>query len=487
MPDMRSSTRQYTPRNASSRNPRSRTREEEEYYGDDGGGGYRDVAPRNEASQYHRSAAKYPNIRNREEEDYYGNDGYREAAPRNASSHLRTGARGRNTEESDYYGGGGDGYREETQYGRPPRPSAPQLRQPPPAATGGSSRRMNNTAERSYERSARRPVNPKTPSSRAIKIPPQPASTVESIDVFFAEISTINDLLKRLKENVEIIVQLQESLVSMEGYGDGGEQVQMDRLASECKLIMESVKTRTKAIELENARLPPSHPSLIMRATQHGQVKQNFLDFLRMYNETEREFSMRVKEQRERSIRSMNPDFTDDEIKDALNYQMEGDFQMMMMDQSGRYEGASSALAEAQSRQNEMQKIEETILQLGEMLIEMSTLVEAQGQVITTIEQHAETTEQYTEQANLELDTAIVTAKKVRGRKWQLLCCCFLLFAIAGVLLYFFVLKDLIAGKNATSAKPRTTIRSTTPSTASDAIPDSAGTSASEPIPNSFV
>ena len=41
-----------------------------------------------------------------------------------------------------------------------------------------------------------------------------------------------------------------------------------------------------------------------MRTTQHAQVKQKFLDFLRMYNETERDFSMRVKEQMERSIRS---------------------------------------------------------------------------------------------------------------------------------------------------------------------------------------
>lgn len=124
------------------------------------------------------------------------------------------------------------------------------------------------------------------------------------MDVFFAEISTINDLLKKLKGNVENISQLQESVVSMKGYGDGEEQVQMDRLASECKLIMESVKKRTKAIELENVQLPPSHPSLSMRTTQHAQVKQKFLDFLRMYNETERDFSMRVKEQMERSIRS---------------------------------------------------------------------------------------------------------------------------------------------------------------------------------------
>lgn len=291
------------------------------------------------------------------------------------------------------------------------------------------------------------------------------------MDVFFAEISTINDLLKKLKGNVENISQLQESVVSMEGYGDGEEQVQMDRLASECKLIMESVKKRTKAIELENVQLPPSHPSLSMRTTQHAQVKQKFLDFLRMYNETERDFSMRVKEQMERSIRSMNPDFTEDEIKDALEDQMEGDYQSMMMDQSGRYEGASYALAEAQSRQNEIQKIEETIVQLTEMFIEMSTLVEAQGQVINTIEQHVEATEQYTEQANKELDTAIVTAKKVRGRKWQLLCCCFLLLVIAGALLYFFVLKDLIAGKDTTStARARTTSRTSVTDSAGGAI-----------------
>ncbi|KAG5457885.1 MAG: t-SNARE [Olpidium bornovanus] len=243
---------------------------------------------------------------------------------------------------------------------------------------------------------------------------------------------------------------------------------------------------------------------MAIRTSQHGQLKKKFMDFLLMYNEVEREHSAQVKQQMEAQIRFGrrffraavsgvprhllnpiheeadagqlilldNPGFTDEDVQDALEQQLDGQMLTqqasaglwvgaarrtpLMANQGGRYTGASAALQEVQARQNDMMKIEQTIIQLTQLFTEMSTLVEAQGQTIATIEQHVENTEQYTEQAAEEITQAVVTAKRVRSNKWKLLVLCILMFVIAGVLLYLFVLKDfingLLGGNNAAKA-----------------------------------
>lgn len=187
---------------------------------------------------------------------------------------------------------------------------------------------------------------PPQPSSPTTPFP-QPSSTLKNMDVFFAEITTINSLMKRVGDNVTIIKKLQDQSLNVDAVSGGrGErsdtEIQLDGFSEENRTVMNSVKNRIKgatriwwyrltflpdwycisrqdgkipvlylvltlslttAIEQENAQLSLSHPEVNMRRSQHSQGKKKFLDLLTMYNEVEQEYSGKMKGRMERAMR----------------------------------------------------------------------------------------------------------------------------------------------------------------------------------------
>ena len=83
-------------------------------------------------------------------------------------------------------------------------------------------------------------------------------------------------------------------------------------------------------------------------------------------------------------------------------------------------EEAQSVLKDVQVRHDEIIVLAKSILELQSMFDEMSDLVTRQDDIVNQITFQMSNTEAYTGQATQELAQAVISAKKVRARKWCL-------------------------------------------------------------------
>lgn len=85
---------------------------------------------------------------------------------------------------------------------------------------------------------------------------------------------------------------------------------------------------------------------------------------------------------------------------------------------------ARSALAQVRSRHVEIQKIEQTMVELAQLFEQMNQLVVEQGEIVQQIDDHGTRIHDDTKQANTQLAQAVSSAKGARKKKWWCLGIC---------------------------------------------------------------
>ena len=92
---------------------------------------------------------------------------------------------------------------------------------------------------------------------------------------------------------------------------------------------------------------------------------------------------------------------------------------------------ASTVLGAVRARHNDIQKIEQTLLSLNQLMEDLATAIVLQDAPIQATEQHTENVKQDTEAGNVHLDKGIASAKRARKLKWW---CLFIVLAIIIIL-----------------------------------------------------
>jgi syntaxin 1B/2/3 len=102
---------------------------------------------------------------------------------------------------------------------------------------------------------------------------------------------------------------------------------------------------------------------------------------------------------------------------------------------SNRSGQASSVLGAVRARHNDIQRIEKTMSELADLFIQLNEQVVYQEAQVTQIDD--QTTQVYhdAEQANVQLDKGIVSARRARKLKWWTLLVVVLILAIIGLAL----------------------------------------------------
>ena len=79
---------------------------------------------------------------------------------------------------------------------------------------------------------------------------------------------------------------------------------------------------------------------------------------------------------------------------------------------------ARSALSAVQARHKEIQRIEQTVLELGELFQNMEALVIEQDPMVQEIDQRGQQVQEDVDKAHDNLKTAVVSARGARRKKW---------------------------------------------------------------------
>lgn len=92
-------------------------------------------------------------------------------------------------------------------------------------------------------------------------------------------------------------------------------------------------------------------------------------------------------------------------------------------------------LGNVRARHNELQRIEQTIIELARMFEDLAVLVEQQEAPLDKIEDGAHRTTNHIDQGNVEVGKGIDHARRTRKMKWYCVLICVLIIVILALIL----------------------------------------------------
>ena len=125
-----------------------------------------------------------------------------------------------------------------------------------------------------------------------------------------------------------------------------------------------------------------------------------------------------------RQYRIVRPDATEEEVQAAVEDQSGGQIFQQALMQSNRRGQAQAVLSAVQDRHAQLEKIQQQLEELAQLFQDLDTLVVQQEAAVVAIEQKGEEVIENIDKGNLELGTAVETARSTRKKKWICLGIC---------------------------------------------------------------
>ncbi|KAI0024169.1 t-SNARE [Xylariomycetidae sp. FL0641] len=256
--------------------------------------------------------------------------------------------------------------------------------------------------------------------------PAQSTSEVLPVQEFLNRIGFLRNEIGTLSNNVNAVASLhQRSLAEADG---GLSAQQLERIVAETQSLNSGIRDQLKFLANDAHRTTDGS-----RGTKEKQVnalKEQFEKELRAYQSEERDFRARYRDQIARQYRIVNPEASEQEVQQATeaDWGNEGVFQTAL--RTNRTGQATSVLGAVRARHNELQRIEQTLMELATLFQDLAVLVEQQEEIVQATEENAGKTTQYIDQGNEHVSKGIISARNARKWKWWCLLVAILIIAI---------------------------------------------------------
>ncbi|KAI8069899.1 t-SNARE [Gongronella butleri] len=289
-----------------------------------------------------------------------------------------------------------------------------------------------------YQRSAYQTPPPMASQPYETAIEMTPTHNIDSMQGFFDEISSLKEQLRIINSNIDEIEQVHNAaLVSFNEEQWAQFSSNLDRLKDNTQKRNQELKARIKALDVSNAPFP-NDSNGASRRNQTNNIKNQFKDAILRYQTIEQGYQKKYRERIERQIRIVKPEATQQEINAIIDTDDSQQIFAQSLVQQSRRGQARAVLSEVESRNNDIKKINKTIMELAQLFEDLQMLIENQGQVVNQVEEHAQTTADHVKQANTQLDRAIATAKSIRHKKWCCFFICIILAVVIAILVWWF-------------------------------------------------
>ncbi|KAJ3144522.1 Plasma membrane t-SNARE, secretory vesicle fusion [Geranomyces variabilis] len=290
-------------------------------------------------------------------------------------------------------------------------------------------------------------------SSRVTAPPPAAAASNRggsSLDRFLDEVARNREGIERVNQNVAQIEKLhQKALLGTSTDEQQYYTQQVDALQDETSDLIQSLRASVKALAAGTKTAPKS--DVPIRQKQSSTLAEQLVRAAQTYQSTQLKSKQKYRQRMEREIRVARPDATSDEISRALDSGAAGGAFAQQLLMSSRVGSQRQALAEVQTRHEEISRIEESVSELLELFQDMQNMLETQQETIDAIETHVETSHVAIEQGSSEMSQAIVHRKASRKKAWYIVACLIVLLIIIAIVIYIYVVKPALDAKNATA------------------------------------
>ncbi|KIW00311.1 uncharacterized protein PV09_08198 [Verruconis gallopava] len=261
-----------------------------------------------------------------------------------------------------------------------------------------------------------------TPQNTLAAPPAMPA--VMSNSDFLSRVDGVRKQIASLTSQVSAIAAAHQRAISSP---DSAASSQVEQLVAETQALNTQIKDQIKFLETDAARSGGN-------ATKDSQIrnlKTQFKNQLQEYRNEEEQYKKRYQEQIARQYRIVNPDATEEEVREAAeaNWGDEGVFQTAL--KSNRSAAATSVLGAVRARHNDIQKIEQTMLQLNQLFEDLAEQVIVQEAAVAAAQDQTQHVVEDTENANVQLTKGVEHARRARKLKWW---CFFIVLIIIAIL-----------------------------------------------------
>jgi len=257
---------------------------------------------------------------------------------------------------------------------------------------------------------------------------------------FFEKIEEIKDNIDTISDNAKNIKHLHAKIL-YQANPDPTHQERLDDLAAENLRLGAQVG---KALSAEHDKLDTAIQAasggaksqklgveMRMRKVQLSTNTQRFKEVIGKFHAEMDEFKNNEKEKVSKRIRTVYPEYNDDEVQAMVESDKIGDlFSKGYLQET---EKAKRQLTELEDRLEEFKKLERSLMELHKLFLEMAALVQQQGETIDNIAIQVEEAAERTKEGNTQLDKA--AKLKIQGRKLKLI-----IAAVVAVLLLVLLL-----------------------------------------------
>eukprot|EP01113_Clastostelium_recurvatum_P003671 TRINITY_DN11605_c0_g1_i1.p1 TRINITY_DN11605_c0_g1~~TRINITY_DN11605_c0_g1_i1.p1 ORF type:complete len:317 (-),score=98.29 TRINITY_DN11605_c0_g1_i1:33-983(-) len=255
-------------------------------------------------------------------------------------------------------------------------------------------------------------------------------SPVNDMSSFNVEVDTVRNLFTTMRANIDQVQSLYIKTIGSTSTDKASKtSAELDALLSSTNAMAKDAKTRLETMHATNVALqtvePPVPPAdLRIRQNQHGALTAKFQELVREYQDTQTNYKSKYEEKIKRQYKIARPDATEEEMDRAVHE--EDASKVFMQELQGQPQAVIDAAEYIKERQRDIIRLEKSIHELHQLFMDMSVLVDSQGELINQIEYNVTASEVYIEQGNQQLEGAL--RRKRRHRKMMIALVILLLF-----------------------------------------------------------
>lgn len=265
------------------------------------------------------------------------------------------------------------------------------------------------------------------------------AAAGEFMPDFFQQVQNIKNAMAEIKDNlVQLEAEQGKVVTDVYGHGANGDNPKdnIEDLTDRTNALSTQVRTALKNMDAELKQKAQNEPDSVqssdyrIRKNMHATLTKKFIDVMQDYQDRQTKYKKKYEDMCKRQYRIVKPNATDDELQQVIENGGQQIFTDHML--STRSQKAEDALKDVQDKHKDIQKLEASIQELHQLFVDLSVLVESQGEMLDNIENSVSTSLAYTKTGVIELEKANEYAKKSRKK----MCCLIvILMVVACVIL----------------------------------------------------
>lgn len=263
------------------------------------------------------------------------------------------------------------------------------------------------------------------------QIPPEngPAGVEPFMADFYLQVESIKAALELISNNIRTLQESYNQALVL--FKESKSPEELESIIDATNLAAYEVRMKLKDMDAETKRIAAVQRGTAehrIRATMQMTLSRRFLDLMNQYQEVQTNYRDKYRQKIERQIKIVNPEATEEQINEAIETGHTQVFTSALLEQNRPQ--ALEALHYVEDRHRDIVRLEQSIQELHQLFIDISLLIESQGEILDQVEYNVSQSVAHTKEAVAQLAKADKYAGKSRKRLFFIVCCILVLVAV---------------------------------------------------------